>query len=105
MSYGCLHNRSRFIQLLHGKQRLPHYFAGVSNAGIEMQNYCQDCIQTRNCQEQILNIDSCSSCVYIYSLSTVATAYQVSVDGKGIIGEKDNVNGFGSTVTVWKAHE
>ena len=80
-------------------------FADVSNAGIETQNYCQDCIQTRNCQEQILNIDSCSSCVYIYSLSTVATAYQVSVDGKGIIGEKDNVNGFGSTVTVWKAHE
>jgi glucan 1,3-beta-glucosidase len=80
-------------------------FADISNACDEIQNYCQGCIQTRNCQEQILNIDSCSSCVYICSLSTVASAYQVSVDGKGIIEERGNVNGFASTVTVWKARE
>lgn len=40
--------------------------------------------------------------MYIYSLSTVASTFQVSVGREGIIREKDNVNGFASTVTVWR---
>ncbi|KAF9531459.1 exo-beta-1,3-glucanase [Crepidotus variabilis] len=63
-------------------------------------NYAQDAIKTRNCQSQILNIDACSD-ISIYSLSTVATTYQVSVEGNGIIDQKDNINGFASTVTAW----
>ena len=39
--------------------------------------------------------------VQIYSLSTVATKYQLSIDKAGIIDEADNVDGFASTVTVW----
>ena len=105
MSY-CYHNRRRFIQFLHGKQpTLTSLLVYSRSKKLFSQNYCQDCIETRNCQEQILNIDSGSSCVYIYSLSTVASVYQISLDGKGVIGERDNVNGFASTVTVWKAHE
>ncbi|KAJ7168217.1 exo-beta-1,3-glucanase [Mycena crocata] len=63
-------------------------------------NYSQDCLQTRNCQNQILNISNSS--VYIYSLATIASAFQISVDGKGIVDQKDNNNGFASTVTVWR---
>ena len=37
----------------------------------------------------------------IYSLSTVATKYQLSIDKVGIIDQADNVDGFASTVTVW----
>lgn len=39
----------------------------------------------------------------ICSLSTVASTYQLSVDGKGVVKEADNVNGFASTLTVWRA--
>lgn len=64
-------------------------------------NYTQTCLTTRDCQNQIADIDSDSD-VHIYSLSTVATSYQVSVDGAGIVKAEDNLNGFASTVTLWK---
>ncbi|KAK2461103.1 hypothetical protein APHAL10511_006882 [Amanita phalloides] len=65
------------------------------------KNYCQKCIDTQNCQTQIVNVDSASE-VTIYNLSTVGTTYQLSVDGAGIINQKDNANGFASTVTAWQ---
>jgi len=64
------------------------------------QNYSQACLTTRDCQSQITDIDSSSS-VYIYSLSTIASSYQISVEGKGIVNEAQNVNGMASTVTFW----
>lgn len=67
------------------------------------QSYKQDCISTRNCQAQIADIDSASINVYIFSLSTVASTYQLSIDGTGVIDQKDNIDGFASTVTAWKS--
>ncbi|CAK5279356.1 unnamed protein product [Mycena citricolor] len=67
-------------------------------------NYSQDCLQTRNCQSHILSISKDSS-VYIYSMATVASTYQISVDGAGIVNQADNNNGFASTVTVWEPIE
>ncbi|KAJ7929217.1 exo-beta-1,3-glucanase [Mycena leptocephala] len=64
-------------------------------------NYSQACLETRNCQNQILNICDDSK-VYIYSLATVASAFQISVNGSGVVNQKDNNNGFASTVTVWR---
>lgn len=64
------------------------------------QNYSQDCIKTRDCQAQILEIDS-NSDISIYSLSTVASVFQLSVNQIGTINQKDNINGFASTVTAW----
>ncbi|KIY68777.1 glycoside hydrolase family 55 protein [Cylindrobasidium torrendii FP15055 ss-10] len=63
-------------------------------------SYTQECLDTRDCQKHIANIDSASS-VTIYQLNTVATTNQLSIDGKGIISQADNLNGFTSTVTVW----
>ncbi|PPQ72918.1 hypothetical protein CVT24_000192 [Panaeolus cyanescens] len=66
-------------------------------------NYSQDCINTRNCQAQIFNIDKESQKdVEIYSLSTVASTAMLSVNGVGKIDQKDNLNGFASTVTAWR---
>ena len=65
-----------------------------------LQNYGQDCINTRDCQAQIADVDAISD-VNIYSLSTVATTYQLSVDKVGIINQADNIDGFASTVTAW----
>ncbi|KAH9476293.1 putative glucan endo-1,3-beta-glucosidase [Psilocybe cubensis] len=64
-------------------------------------SYSQNCINTRNCQAQLVNIDTASTGIDIYSLSTVATTYQVSVNGVGVINQSQNVNGFASTVTSW----
>lgn len=63
-------------------------------------NYTQGCLTTGNCQQQMVNIDSTSD-VKIYSLSTVASAFQLSVNEVGIINQANNINGFASTVTVW----
>ncbi|KAF9027350.1 exo-beta-1,3-glucanase [Hymenopellis radicata] len=66
------------------------------------QNYRQECVETKNCQAHIASIDSAST-VTIYSLNTVATTYQLTVDGVGIVEESSNVNGFTSTITAWSA--
>ncbi|TFK33474.1 exo-beta-1,3-glucanase [Crucibulum laeve] len=63
-------------------------------------NYSQECLNTRNCQAQILNIDA-KSTVNFYSLSTVASSSQLSIDRIGIINQANNINGFASTVTSW----
>ncbi|KAG6874267.1 hypothetical protein C0995_001492 [Termitomyces sp. Mi166 len=64
------------------------------------QNYSQVCLNNRDCQTRIINVDADSS-ISIYSLSTVASTYQISVDGVGIVEQSDNVNGFVSTVAFW----
>ncbi|KAF8063611.1 exo-beta-1,3-glucanase [Lyophyllum atratum] len=63
-------------------------------------NYNQDCLKTYSCQTQIANIDSTSS-VSIFSLSTVASTFQLSVNGQGIVNQSGNRNGFASTLTAW----
>ncbi|KDQ60660.1 glycoside hydrolase family 55 protein [Jaapia argillacea MUCL 33604] len=63
-------------------------------------NYTQACLTTNTCQNQIVNVDSTST-PYIYSLSTVGTSWQLSVNEVGIIAESKNINGFASTVTSW----
>jgi glucan 1,3-beta-glucosidase len=64
------------------------------------QNYTQGCIANATCQSQLLNIDYRSS-VSVYTLSTVATTFQLSIEGQGIINQALNTNGFAATVTSW----
>ncbi|KAJ7929215.1 exo-beta-1,3-glucanase [Mycena leptocephala] len=64
------------------------------------QNYAQTCLTPENCQAQIVNVDTTSS-VHIYSLSTVGTTFQVSVNQAGVINQSSNQNGFAATVTSW----
>ena len=46
-------------------------------------------------------MDTTSSKVQIYSLSTVGTTFQLSVDKVGVINQSDNADGYASTVTAW----
>ncbi|KAF7338693.1 Exo-beta-1,3-glucanase [Mycena venus] len=64
------------------------------------QNYGQACLTPENCQSQIVNVDTTSS-VHIYSLSTVGTTFQLSVNQAGVINQSSNPNGFAATVTSW----
>ncbi|KAF9458677.1 glycoside hydrolase family 55 protein [Collybia nuda] len=65
------------------------------------RNYSQVCLVSRDCQQQILDVDRFSK-VDIYSLATVSSSFQISVDGKGVVRDIDNNNGFASTVTLWR---
>ncbi|KAF7311541.1 hypothetical protein MKEN_01056500 [Mycena kentingensis (nom. inval.)] len=64
-------------------------------------NYNQTCLDTRSCQTHILDIDSESTQIEIYHLATVSSVFQLSVNGTGIILDKDNNNGFASVVSRW----
>ncbi|KNZ74781.1 Glucan 1,3-beta-glucosidase [Termitomyces sp. J132] len=62
--------------------------------------FSASCITPATCQSQILDVDASSS-ISIYSLSTVATTFQLSVNGVGIVNQNQNINGFASTLTAW----
>jgi hypothetical protein len=87
------------------------------HAQIVNKNYATGCEDSFNCQQQIVDVDTSSS-IRIYSLSTVATVWQISVNGAGkevyvfflaifdqaragVANNADNRNGFAQTVTVW----
>ncbi|KAJ7684645.1 hypothetical protein DFH06DRAFT_1156206 [Mycena polygramma] len=63
-------------------------------------NYDQTCLPLNTCQDQILNIDSTSS-ISIYSLTTVGTNFQLSINAAGVINQSASPDGFASTVTSW----
>ncbi|KAJ6500482.1 exo-beta-1,3-glucanase [Mycena sanguinolenta] len=63
-------------------------------------NYDQTCLTPINCQDQIVNIDSTSS-VYIYSLQTIGTTWQLSIGETGVVNQASDVNGFAATLTAW----
>jgi len=84
---------------VHDSENVLVYGAGQYSF---FDNYSQDCIPERSCQEQIVDIASDSENVHIFTLSTVATDHMLSVDGKPIIKQSDNVYGFQSTAVKWE---
>ncbi|EJD05787.1 exo-beta-1,3-glucanase [Fomitiporia mediterranea MF3/22] len=64
------------------------------------QHFNQVCLNSNDCQTQIFDIDSAST-VSVYSLSTVASQFQLSVNQQGIVDQGANRNGLQSTMTVW----
>jgi len=82
---------------VHSSTNILVYGAGLYSF---FQNYGQDCLTPNDCQQQIVDVDSSSS-LSIYSLSTVASTFQLSVNEVGVINQANNPNGFQSTVTSW----
>ncbi|KAG1858446.1 glycoside hydrolase family 55 protein [Suillus subalutaceus] len=64
------------------------------------QNYTATCEANTTCQTQMVNVDWSSS-VSIYSLATVGTTYQLSVEETGMIYFANDSEGFSDTVTLW----
>ena len=64
------------------------------------QHYNQACLASNDCQTQIFDTDSASS-VSVYSLSTIASVYQLSVNENGVIPQSANTDGLQSTVSEW----
>lgn len=93
-------NRCWSVQFLCRKLHAFLFYYYVYLTKLLDKNYTQSCVAARNCQAQIFNIDY-ESDINVYSLSTVATMYQLSIGKHGVIDQKDNVDGFQSTATVW----
>jgi len=92
-------NASAWALVVNDSENVLIFGAGLYSF---FENYSQDCLNTLNCQAQITSINS-SSDIGIYSFSTVASTYQLSVNGVGVVDEAGNVDGFASTVTVWSS--
>ena len=65
------------------------------------ENYAQTCLNTEDCQENMVEVD-CSD-VHIYGLSTKAAVNMVtSSAGKSLVLEKDNTSNFCSTIALFE---
>ncbi|KAL8715457.1 MAG: hypothetical protein Q9220_000791 [cf. Caloplaca sp. 1 TL-2023] len=65
-------------------------------------NYSQDCLATESCQENMVSLECGSEDVYLWGLSTKASVNQVTVDGTGVVDQKDNRDNFCSTLAVFE---
>ncbi|KZP32536.1 glycoside hydrolase family 55 protein [Athelia psychrophila] len=65
-------------------------------------SYDQACLNTTDCQSEIVSIDSGSS-VNLFSVASVATTNSLSIGGSPVIKASDNVDGFQSTFTSWSS--
>ena len=82
-----------------GSKDVHVYGAGLYSF---FENYGQECLKGEECQEHMLDI-SCSENVLIWGLSTKAATSMVSVDGVGVVPQKENRNNFCSTIAVFEA--
>ncbi|KAJ2975980.1 hypothetical protein NUW58_g8207 [Xylaria curta] len=74
----------------------------VHSAGLYsfFQDYYQDCVDTEDCQERVLEVTG-SSGVVIYNLFTVAISSVANGINKSAIKQKDTQRGFTTEVSVW----
>lgn len=64
-------------------------------------NYIQTCLETEDCQENMIDIQ-CSSNVSLFGLTTKASTNMVNVDGTPQAFQKDHENGFGQTLLLFE---
>lgn len=65
------------------------------------ENYSQTCLDSEDCQENMVEVD-CSS-VSLYGLSTKASVNMVtSTDGTGLVAQSDNLSNFCSTIALFQ---
>lgn len=70
-------------------------------------NYGQDCLKTESCQANMVSLEGSdggkgSSQVHFYGLSTKASVNMLTVDGEGVVLDKDNRNNFCATLAYFQ---
>ncbi|KAL8845804.1 MAG: hypothetical protein Q9221_009057 [Calogaya cf. arnoldii] len=66
------------------------------------ENYKQDCLAAESCQENMVSLECGNENTYLWGLSTKASTNQVTIDGKGVVNQKDNRSNFCSTLAVFE---
>lgn len=64
-------------------------------------NYSQNCLQTQNCQENMVSFES--STVHAFGLSTKASTNMLTIDGQSAALDSDNRNNFCATIATFSA--
>ncbi|KAI9855770.1 MAG: hypothetical protein M1824_005843 [Vezdaea acicularis] len=64
------------------------------------ENYDQTCLATESCQENMVSIEN-STAIHLFGLSTKASTNMVTVNGAGVVDQKDNRNNFCSTLALF----
>lgn len=64
-------------------------------------NWSETCLATESCQANMVSIE-CSTEVYLWALSTVGSTSMVTVDGTGVVNQKDNTDNFASTIVLFE---
>lgn len=74
------------------------YGSGLYNF---FSNYDQTCLDTENCQDAMVDLESNSGNVYLYNLNTKAATNMVTSGGTSLAKQADNTNGFCQTVNAF----
>ncbi|KAL2270546.1 hypothetical protein VTJ83DRAFT_2730 [Remersonia thermophila] len=64
-------------------------------------NYLQECVGQQNCQDHVVSLEQGSQ-VSFFGLNTKASVNMVTVDGAGVVLDRDNRNNFCATVALFK---
>jgi len=64
-------------------------------------DYDQTCLNTEDCQDNMVHVHSGSSKVWLYGLNTKANVNMVLVNGVPQVQAAPNMNGFTSTLALW----
>lgn len=59
-------------------------------------NYSQDCLETQNCQDNMISFES--SNVHVYGVSTKAASNMITVNSQTVAFDSDNRNNFCATI-------
>ncbi|KAF2150729.1 glycoside hydrolase family 55 protein [Myriangium duriaei CBS 260.36] len=65
------------------------------------ENYDQTCVYPNNCQQHMISVQSGSSAVWIYAMSTKASVNMLDYNGKAAVLDKDNRSNFCATILGW----
>jgi glucan 1,3-beta-glucosidase len=64
-------------------------------------NYNQTCLDTEDCQDAMVDLESNQGRVYLYNLNTKAATNMVTSGGKSLAKQADNTNSFCQTVNAF----
>ncbi|KAF3920271.1 hypothetical protein AA313_de0208584 [Arthrobotrys entomopaga] len=65
------------------------------------QNYGQDCLKDNTCQDDIVSIEGTTQDFFMYNLNTVGVSNMVKANGKKLVPQADNKNGFANTIAMF----
>ncbi|KAK8189827.1 pectate lyase superfamily protein-domain-containing protein [Phyllosticta capitalensis] len=65
------------------------------------ENYSQDCLATQSCQTNMISLEGTNSNIILSTISTKAAVNMITVEGNGVVLDKDNRNNFCANIVQY----
>ncbi|KAJ6261479.1 Glucan 1,3-beta-glucosidase [Drechslerella dactyloides] len=65
------------------------------------ENYGQDCLKNQTCQDDMVSLEGSVQNFFMYNLNTVGVSNLVKLNGKKLVPQPENKNGFASTIAMF----